>query len=76
MCAFVQVGDMHHYREPEDRRAFGFNHAEQASYPWLSDGAQILDRRQWREWTRQSSTMDVLWQTNARMSVWSLQHKY
>ena len=24
------VGDAHHYEEPEDRWAFGFNHAEQA----------------------------------------------
>ena len=49
--------------------------------PWLSDRAQILDGREWREWkerewTRQSSTMDVLWQTNARMSIRGLQHKY
>ena len=49
--------------------------------PWLSDGAQISDRREWREWRvrewmRQSSTMDVLWQMNTRKSVWGLQHKY
>ena len=48
---------------------------------WLSDGAQISDGREWREWrerewTRQSSTTDVLWQTNARMNIRSLQHKY
>ena len=49
--------------------------------PWLIDGAQISDGREWREWRerewmRQSSTTDVLWQTNARMSVQGLQHKY
>ena len=49
--------------------------------PWLSDRAWISDRREWREWrerewTRQSSTTDVLWQMNARTSIQSLQHKY
>ena len=35
------MGDAHHYEEPKDRWAFGFNHAEQAgcalAYRWGLD---------------------------------------
>ena len=74
------MGDAHYYEELEDG-TLASTMLSKLVAPWLSDGAQISDGREWREWRerewmRQSSTMDVLQLMNTRTSIQSLQHEY